>query len=86
MLHMGWNTMTNEYNTLPWWIKWSFNWYFIAGMCVLTVFNVVTELSIQHPDEISTGWVVTHTLCGIWWVYQGNKRRRMDNEARRIVM
>jgi len=74
----------NEYDRLPWAVKWTLNWYFIVAMLVLTGFNLIVELSTKMPDEISTGWAVTHTLCVVWWVYQMRRRWRMDREARRI--
>lgn len=75
----------NKFDTLPWQVKWTVNWYVIVGMFVLCLINLVVELS-QAPDTISTGWTIAHTLCAIWWVHQGKKRKRMDDESRSIVL
>lgn len=66
------------YDTLPRLIKWAWNWYFIMAMLVLCAYNLITELSVQVPDTISTGWAVTHLVCGMYWVIRAYNRIRMD--------
>ena len=76
----------NEYDTMPWWVKWTLNWYVVVSMFMLCTFNLVDELSTQAPDTISIGLALVHVMCILWWLNQGKRRNRMNREARRLVL
>ena len=72
------------YDTLPRMVKWSWNWYFIVSMIVLCLYNLITELSVQVPDTISTGWTVTHAVCTVYWLIRIYNRIRMDRATQGV--
>lgn len=74
-----------EYEKMPAYVKWTKNYYVLAGMLVLCSYNLIAQLSTQVPDEISTGWTIAHVMMIGYWLYQVKIRRRMDREARVVT-
>jgi len=72
----------SEYEVMPGYVKWTKNYYVLAGMLVLCTYNLIAELSTKMPETISTPWAIAHVLMIGYWLYQVRIRRRMDRIAR----